>query len=71
MRASGIFEVVILFRGLNDNTAAHELLYCIGIPHSFSEENIEKLNVPSKTSYIAGNIMDYSDMNSKISTISI
>jgi len=37
----------------------------------YREENIEKLNVPFKTSYITGNIMDYSDMNNKISTIAI
>ena len=61
-------EVIIPFRGLKDNTAAHELLLCIGIPHSFSEENQKKFHVAFKEN-LTDNIMDYSDVNSHIPTI--
>ncbi len=61
-------EVIIPFRGLKDNTAAHELLHCIGIPHSFSEENQKKFHVAFKEN-LTDNIMDYSDVNSHIPTI--
>ncbi len=61
-------EVIIPFRGLKDNTAAHELLHCIGIPHSFSEENQKKFHVAFKEN-LTDNIMDYSDINSHIPTI--
>lgn len=61
-------EVIIPFRGLKDHTAVHELLHCIGIPHSFSEENQKKFHVAFKEN-LTDNIMDYSDVNSHIPTI--
>lgn len=61
-------EVIIPFRGLKDNTAAHELLHCIGIPHCFSEENQKRFHVAFKEN-LTDNIMDYSDINSHIPTI--
>ena len=53
-------EVLILLRGLKDNTAAHELLHSIGLPHSFSYLNAEYSHVAFKE-YSTDNIMDYSD----------
>ena len=51
-------EVVILQRGLNNITAAHELLHCIGLPHSFVEDNVTFSHVAFKQ-YTTDNIMDY------------
>lgn len=53
-------EVIILFKGLKDNTAAHELLHCVGLPHSFSYLNAEYSHVAFKECS-TDNIMDYSD----------
>ncbi len=54
-------EAIILPRGLKDNTAAHELLHCVGLPHSFSKINVQFFHVAFKECY-TDNIMDYSDM---------
>ena len=61
-------EVIIPFRGLNDNTAVHELLHCIGLPHSFSNVSVSYFDVAFKKDF-TDNIMDYSDMHSGIPTI--
>ena len=61
-------EVIIPFRGLNDNTAVHELLHCIGLPHSFSKISVSYFDVAFKKDF-TDNIMDYSDMHSGIPTI--
>lgn len=61
-------EVIIPFRGLNDNTAVHELLHCIGLPHSFSNVSVSYFDVAFKKD-LTDNIMDYSDMHSGIPTI--
>ena len=61
-------EVIIPFNGLNDNTAAHELLHCIGLPHSFSKISVSYFDVAFKND-LTDNIMDYSDMHSGIPTI--
>ena len=61
-------EVIISFNGLNDNTAVHELLHCIGLPHSFSKISVPYFDVAFKKD-LTDNIMDYSDMHSGIPTI--
>ena len=61
-------EVIISFNGLNDNTAVHELLHCIGLPHSFSKISVSYFDVAFKKD-LTDNIMDYSDMHSGIPTI--
>jgi len=61
-------EVIISFNGLNDNTAVHELLHCIGLPHSFSKISVSYFDVAFKND-LTDNIMDYSDMHSGIPTI--
>ena len=69
-RARNLFslEVIISFNGLNDNTAVHELLHCIGLPHSFSNVSVSYFDVAFKKDF-TDNIMDYSDMHSGIPTI--
>ena len=69
-RARNLFslEVIISFNGLNDNTAVHELLHCIGLPHSFSKISVSYFDVAFKKDF-TDNIMDYSDMHSGIPTI--
>ncbi|KDR50666.1 hypothetical protein [Hoylesella loescheii] len=69
-RARNLFslEVIISFNGLNDNTAVHELLHCIGLPHSFSKISVSYFDVAFKND-LTDNIMDYSDMHSGIPTI--
>lgn len=61
-------EVIISFNGLNDNTTVHELLHCIGLPHSFSKISVSYFDVAFKKD-LTDNIMDYSDMHSGIPTI--
>ena len=59
--ALGSSKAIIFRHGLQDNTASHELLHCIGLPHSFSSLNIDQWGFAFKEK-MTDNIMDYSDV---------
>ena len=55
--ALGSSKAIIFRHGLQDNTASHELLHCIGLPHSFSSLNIDQWGFAFKEK-MTDNIMD-------------